>query len=188
MTPSDLPSAPPPRRRRRGRTIVLSIAFGVILGVFVSVVIDILRPRETGLVAADIVMLEDGGPAPGSSYVLEIEPAREGYPVVLHVDEDGFPSLLFPTNGIARLGAGHRTRLPDPGGNTTWWVGPDQQGTLLTVLAENPPSDVDRLVELVERAAARADDPDEALDSVISVLRRRLGEPLARRLRTPDRG
>ena len=188
MTPSDPPPVIPPRRRRRGRTIVLSVALGVILGVFASVVIDILQPRETGLVAADILMLETGGPAPGSSYVLELETAREGYPVVVHVDEDGFPSLLFPTNGIARLGPGLRTRLPDPGGNTTWWVGPDQQGTLLTVLAENPPSDVDRLVELVERAAARADDPEQALDSVIRVLRQRLGEPLALRLRTADQG
>ena len=83
--------------------------------------------------------------------------------------------------------AGTRTRLPDPSGTATWWAGDDETATVLTVLAESPVADVDRLIELVERAAARADDSDRALRNVQKVLRRRLGEPEVRTL-DPARG
>ena len=168
----------PRRRSRRFRLVTLSVAAGVLLGVAIALTFDLFGPRETGLASVDVLML-DRSPAQGSSYVIELESLRAGYPVILHVDRDGFPSILFPTGRLAQIGAGHRVRLPDPQGNATWWAGPEDAGTLLTVLAESPPADVDRLVELVERAAAKADDSEDALRNVERVVRRRLGEPLS---------
>lgn len=154
---------------------------GVLIGVFISVSLPILRPRPTGIASLDLVVFAEAA-GPGIGYAVDFEAERAGYPVVLHVDADGFPSLLFPVGGVARLDAGNRVRLPDPTGTSTWWSDEDEIVTVLTVLAEKPPADVDRLVELVERAAARASTPERALQDVKSVLRRRLGEPVTRTL------
>lgn len=173
---------PPRKRSRTGRIVVLWILFGILIGVFVSISLPLLRPRPTGIASLDLVVFADAT-GPGIGYAVDFEAERAGYPVVVHVDADGFPSLLFPVGGVARLDAGNRVRLPDPTGTSTWWSEEDQTVTVLTVLAEQPPADVDRLVELVERAAARASSPERALDDVKSVLRRRLGEPVTRILR-----
>lgn len=155
---------------------------GVLLGVLLAVTLPSLRARPTGIASLDLVVFTEAA-GPGVSYAVDFECERAGYPVVVHVDDDGFPSLLFPVAGTARVEAGQQLRLPDPYGQATWWAGANDTATLLTVLAEQPVGDVDRLVELVERAAARADDPGRALRNVESVLRRRLGEPVTRWLR-----
>lgn len=176
-------SAPHPKaaRPRPRRVVVLAAVAVVLLGVFVAITIDSMRHRPTGITALDLVV-HGGAAGPGVGYSVDLVSAREGYPVVVHVDADGFPSLLFPTAAVAHLPANTRVRLPDPRGSAAWWAEADDRATVLTVLSENPPGDVDRLVELVERAATRAEDADEALRNVTRVLRRRLGEPVARSL------
>lgn len=177
---------PPRARPRTGRLALLWVAVIVLLGAFVAVTVLSMRPRPTGIASLQLLVVAEDGP--GVGYAVDMESLRDGYPVVVHVDEDGFPSLLFPTGDVALLPAGHRVRLPDPLGSAAWWSPALTTETVLTVLAERPPVDVDRLVELVERAAARADDADDALRNVESVLRRRLGEPVVRTLEPTERG
>lgn len=182
--PSSAPHRPAPRVPR---VLVLGLLTALTLLVFLTVTWSSLRTRPTGIASLDLVVFADDD-GPGVGYVVDFESERAGYPVVLHVDADGFPSLLFPAGGLARVEAGRRFRLPDPEGHAIWWSAPGASATVLTVLAENPPADVDRLVELVERAAARADDPGRALRNVESVLRDRLGEPVVRTLRPAEHG
>ena len=178
------PTSPRPAPRNL-RLVVLWTAVGVLLGVLLAVSLPHWRERPSGFASLQLVVITDTD-GPGVSYALDFESEREGYPVVVHVDASGFPSLLVPSERGARVPAGQRLRLPDPQGTTTWWTPGDAEITVLAVLAEDPVQDVDRLVELVERAATRAPDAPAALRDVQKVLRRRLGEPVVRTLRPAE--
>ena len=173
----------------RLRSLAWSIALGLVLGAILATVLVGLRPEDTGIAEVDVVFLDAAGPGPGAPYVVELELEREGYPVVVHVDRDGLPSLLFPASRPMRLPPGMKVRLPDPHGAATWWSAAGEDGgSLLVAIAERPPADTDRLLDLAERAASRADDAAGARDEVRAVLRRRLGPPVSTEIgRAPER-
>ena len=48
----------------------------------------------------------------GSSWVLQLEVDRKSYPFLVHVDDAGMPSLLFPDGDVTSLDAGEQRQLP----------------------------------------------------------------------------
>lgn len=187
MSRMDTPNSSADDRDRTGRgarTLALAIAFGLIAVAVLATVLVLRRPEDSGLARVEVILLEDRrGPGPGIPYVVELELSRDGYPVVMHVDADGLPSILYPFGSPVRLMAGERLRLPDPYGSVTWWTlrGPEA-GSIVVAMSTNSPQSTERLLELAERAASRASSPEDARESVRRVMRDRLGPAVVARL------
>ena len=163
-------SAAHPRPRTTWRGILLAVLTGLVLGAAISAAIVWLRPIPTGLADVEIIELTRRGS--GSSWVMEVEAERAGYPFLIHVDDTGQPSLLFPDGQVAALDVGERRRLPDPTGQRAWR---SPGGEVFVMISGTPYLALDRLFNRAERAAARADTDDEAVRAVRRVIRDQLG-------------
>lgn len=186
MQTTRLPVENSHRPARRPRLTGWTVFIGVICVAILVTWSAGRRPVHSGIASVSVLFLEAGeASGPGRPFVLELELERDGYPVILHVDADGLPSVLFPFSTPTRLSAGRRIRLPDPSGSATWWapLGVDA-GTLLIAMESDSPHSTDRLLELAERAAAQAPDAATAKESVRRVLRDRLGPAVVAELGT----
>jgi hypothetical protein len=163
------------RRPTTWRGVALAIGLGLVLGTIVSVAIVWFRPIPTGIATVEVIELgKDSGP--GRSWVLELEVDRSGYPFLVHLDEDGMPSLLYPDGEITRLDAGERRRLPDATGHRAWRrLGGVGGGEVFVTLSGTPYLALDRVIARAERAAAQASSEDAARRVVREVLRKQLG-------------
>lgn len=169
------PANPPRRQRTTWRGVAFAIGLGLVLGTVISVAIVWLRPTPTGIAAVEVIELgEDSGP--GRSWVLELEVERSGYPFLIHMDEEGMPSLLFPDGEITRLDAGERRRLPDPTGHRAWRsLEGEGGGEVFVTLSGSPYLALDRVIARAERAAVQASSQRAARRIVRQVLRKQLG-------------
>lgn len=164
------PSDPPRRPHTTWRGILLAVLTGVVLGTAISAAIVWLRPVPTGIADIEIIELEHRGP--GCSWVMELEAERKGYPFLIHVDDRGMPSLLFPDTEVTALDVGERRRLPDATGQRAWR---SPGGEVFVMISGTPYLALDRLFTRAERAAAKADSDHEAIRAVRRVLRDQLG-------------
>jgi hypothetical protein len=172
------------RTGRTARVTAIGIALVLIGVAILAAVLVGRRPEPSGIARVEVVHL-DGANTSGSGlpYVIDLVLARDGYPIVMHVDADGLPSILYPFGRPVRLPAGQTLRLPDPHGSATWWAprGTDPGSLLVAMSFDSPPS-TDRLLELAERAASRAPDARSARENVRRVMRDRLGPAVVARL------
>ena len=162
-----------PRPRTTWRGILLAVATGLVLGAGISAAIVWLRPVPTGIADVEIIEVAHRGPA--SSWVMELEAERAGYPFLIHLDDAGQPSLLFPDTEVAALDAGERRRLPDSTGQRAWR---SPGGEVFVMISGTPYLALDRLFSRAERAAARADSDADAVRAVRRVIRDQLGPGL----------
>lgn len=171
----------------RGRLLVWAIAAVLTAVAIVSAWAVGNRPSGTGIANLAVVYLDlpSASSGAGRPYVLDLELEKDGYPLILHLDADGLPSILFPIGAPTRLSAGRKVRLPDPSGSATWWTAPGESaGTLMVAIETASPQSAERLLELAERAASRAPDAESAKESVRRVLRDRLGPAVVAELGT----
>jgi len=162
-----------PRPRTTWRGILLAVLTGLVLGAAISAAIVWLRPIPTGL--ADVEIIELARHDRGSSWVMEVEAERAGYPFLIHVDDSGQPSLLFPDGEVAALDVGERRRLPDSTGQRAWR---SPGGEVFVMISGTPYLALDRLFNRAERAAAKADTNADAVKAVRRVIRDQLGPGL----------
>jgi hypothetical protein len=164
------PAAPHHRPRTTWRGIVLAVLTGLVLGAAISAAIVWLRPVPTGIANVEIIEVAHRGPA--SSWVMELEAERSGYPFLIHVDDAGTTSLLFPDGEVLPVDVGERRRLPDAIGHRAWR---SPGGEVYVVISGTPYLALDRLFSRAERAAAKADTDAEAVRAVRKVIRQQLG-------------
>lgn len=157
-----------PRTTWRG--IVLAVLTGLVLGAAISAAIVWLRPVPTGI--ADVEIIEVAHRGPVSSWVMELEAERAGYPFLIHVDDEGTTSLLFPDGEVLPVDVGERRRLPDATGHRAWR---SPGGEVFVMISGTPYLALDRLFSRAERAAAKADSDTEAVEAVRKVIRKQLG-------------
>jgi hypothetical protein len=159
-----------PRPRTTWRGILIAVLTGLVLGSAISAAIVWLRPVPTGI--ADVEIIELTRRDHGSSWVMEVEAERAGYPYLIHLDDAGQPSLLFPDGAVAALDVGERRRLPDSTGQRAWR---SPGGEVFVMISGTPYLALDRLFDRAERAAAGADTDADAVRAVRRVIREQLG-------------
>lgn len=172
----------------RGRVLGWGLLLAFVAVAILAIAAIEHRPASSGIVHLEVVFLDAGrAGGAGSPYVIDLELEHDGYPVIVHVDVDGLPSLLFPLGPPLRVGAGRIVRLPEPSGSATWWIPTGEPGgTLLVAIESRTPQSTERLLDLAERAAARASDSVTARESVRRVMRDRLGPTIVAELGTRD--
>lgn len=151
--------------------MLAAVLLGIALGTLLSVAIVWLRPVPTGIAQVELVELHRDRAA-GPSWVLDLEIDRSGYPFLIHLDDAGRPSLLFPDGAVTAIGAGERIRLPDATGQRGWR---SPGGELWVTVSGTPYVPVDQLFALAEHAAGNAGTDAEAVVAAREVLRNRLG-------------
>ena len=82
---------------------------------------------------------------------MELEADRAGYPYLIHVDDHGLASLLFPDQEIQAIDVGQRRRLPDETGHRAWR---SPGGEVFVMISGTPYLALDRVLSRTERAAA----------------------------------
>jgi hypothetical protein len=168
MTPSNAHDSHRPRTTLRG--VILAVLTGLVLGALISVAIVWLRPVPTGIAEVAIIELEHRGAS--RSWVMELEADRAGYPYLIHVDDHGLASLLFPDQEIQAIDVGQRRRLPDETGHRAWR---SPGGEVFVMISGTPYLALDRVLSRTERAAAGADTDADAVRAVRKLLREQLG-------------
>jgi hypothetical protein len=153
------------------RGVLLAVLVGLVLGTAISAAIVWLRPIPTGIAEVELIEI-DPDRKTGSSWVLELEVDRAGYPFLIHVDDVGRPSLLFPDGDVTALDAGERRRLPDNTGRRAWR---SPGGEVFVTLSGTPYLSLDGLFRKAERAAADTSSDEAAVRAVRRVLRKQLG-------------
>lgn len=184
MEATGIPGDNPRRVHRRARALAIGTGLVLVGAAILAATLVGRRPEDSGIARLDVVFL-DAMPASaaGVPYVIDLVLARDGFPVVVHVDAEGLPSILYPFGRPQRIPAGQVLRLPDPHGSATWWTPLDTDpGSLLVAMSVDTPHSTDRLLELAERAASRAPDAEAARESVRRVMRDRLGPAVLARL------
>jgi hypothetical protein len=163
--------SPAPRTKTTWRGIALAVLLGLVLGSAISALVVWLRPIPTGIAHVELIELDPDHRA-GGSWVLELEVERAGYPFLIHVDDGGMPSLLFPDGEAPSLVAGERRRLPDATGRRAWR---SPGGEVFVTLSGTPFLRLDQVIVRAEKAAADAGSDAAALRAVRKVLRKQLG-------------
>lgn len=158
-------------RQTTWRGVFFAVLVGIALGTVFSLAIVWLRPVPTGIAEVQLVELHRDR-AGGPSWVLDLVADRTGYPFLIHLDESGRPSLLFPEGAVTPVQPGERYRLPDATGQRAWR---NPGGEVWVTLSASPYLAFDRVFALAERAASDADTDQEARRAARAVLRRQLG-------------
>jgi hypothetical protein len=110
------------------------------------------------------------------SFVVEFTLQEAGYPVVLHLDAEGRPSVLFPERDWIAVGGRSPVRLPDPSSGQAWRLeGVPGEESFLLVVGRDREVDLDLLVEEAERLAARSPTPQDARRRVREFFARNVG-------------
>lgn len=114
----------------------------------------------------------------GSPYVLRFALRQNACPVVVHVDDVGNPSLLFPDRDALPVAGGELVHLPPLGSGQAWMLG-DEPGRQWFFLAARPDLNLDptALLDELEREGRKAHGKAaEVAREVERILRKRVGE------------
>jgi hypothetical protein len=115
----------------------------------------------------------------------EIELEQNGYLLLVHLDESGWPTAMFPIGGAIAVAGGERLRLPDPDRGVAWTLGPaPRTQDFLAAATSGRNVDFQDLIRELEREAGRAPTPEESRARVIEVLEARMGPVSIARLDT----
>ncbi len=162
---------------RRARTLpwVGMVAAGVVLGWLFSILLG-LGPFSAPEAPADWSIRWGTASGPGIPYRVQVELHEEGLPILVHLDADGLPSLLFPPGQPVYAPAREPFFLPGPDPGLQWWIDPTARGqVLLLAIAHDGRIDPEQIVREAAEAAAGAEDTASARRAVVRTLRRRLG-------------
>lgn len=134
------------------RGISMAVLLGLVIGTAVSAAVVWLRPVPTGIAHVELIELHRDRSA-GPSWVVELEADRTGYPFLIHLDEAGRPSLLFPDGPVTEVFAGEKRTLPDATGQRAWR---SPGGEIFVALSGTPYVALDRVLTRTEQAALGA--------------------------------
>lgn len=175
---STTPDSPSPAAARATRWALLAVSLLIAAGFW------LLRPGN-GVEVERFVLLgyPAGADADVRAFVAEIELGRAGYPLLVQLDEDGWPDRLFPYDGLVGIPAGQALRLPDPDRGVAWGLdGPPVARRYLVAATRDRDLDVDDVMREAQREARRAPTREEARSRVLEVLEDRVGPVRTARL------
>lgn len=157
-----------------GRWALVPVSLLIAIGLFV------LRP-STEVEVETFVLHEFGHDAPvagpgGHAFFAAIVLERAGYPVLIRLDDRGWPSRLFPYDGLVGFPADQELRLPDPDHGVTWSSPePPVPQRYLVAVTRDRDLDLDEVMRRAEREAWRSPTLEEARSRVVEILEERVG-------------
>ncbi len=173
---NEIPHSPPRRARRRWLSLALIAALVAVA----------LSQRSPSVEVEEFRLLpypSSEAARPGGSWIAELRLRGDGYPLLFHLDEDGWPELLYPRAGLRRLNSQQTLLLPDPAHGVSWsWPEPIEGRNFLAVASARARLDLDALVERLRRETSRAPSADEARARVKELLESTVGPALSARV------
>jgi hypothetical protein len=155
---------------RRGARIWLAISLVAALAAMW------LSQRSGSVEVRELVLSRFPTSDPHPGWIAEITLDGDGYPLLVHLDEEGWPVILYPERSLARLPAHRSLWLPDPARGVTWaWPESIAAGDVMAAATRRRGLDLEELRRRLQREAARAPTAAEARARVREVLQARVG-------------